>query len=73
MYKYTCIDLFSGPGGLSTGLKMAGIKPLISVEINDETVNTYSSNHEVDVIELEKCLSESKYLEEILHPNKNQY
>ena len=30
--EITSIDLFSGPGGLATGFRWAGIKPLIAVE-----------------------------------------
>lgn len=38
------IDLFSGPGGLSLGMKEAGIKPIVAVEKSRDTVETYS-NH----------------------------
>lgn len=37
-YKLASIDLFSGPGGLCTGFKWAGILPLIAVEWTDTTV-----------------------------------
>jgi DNA (cytosine-5)-methyltransferase 1 len=36
------IDLFSGPGGLTLGLKNAGIEPICSVEINKDACETYS-------------------------------
>lgn len=49
---YTSIDLFSGPGGLATGLKWAGITPLIAVEWSDRTVETYKNSHGADVIDL---------------------
>jgi DNA (cytosine-5)-methyltransferase 1 len=68
-FKYTSIDLFSGPGGLTTGLKLCGIKPLIAVEMNAETVDTYASNHVVDILDLEKYLSGEKTYEEIFLPN----
>ncbi|MCM1222768.1 MAG: DNA cytosine methyltransferase [Lachnospiraceae bacterium] len=53
-YKCVSIDLFSGPGGLCTGFKWAGILPLIAVEWTDTTVETYSVNHNADVFELSK-------------------
>lgn len=68
-FKYTSIDLFSGPGGLTTGLKLCGIKPLIAVEMNSETVETYASNHEVDILDIEKYLSGGMSYEEIFLPN----
>jgi DNA (cytosine-5)-methyltransferase 1 len=42
--KFNFIDLFSGAGGLSCGLKMAGLKPLYSVEIMEQAVATYNRN-----------------------------
>lgn len=38
------IDLFSGAGGLSCGLTMAGFTPIGSVEIMPEAVDTYKYN-----------------------------
>jgi DNA (cytosine-5)-methyltransferase 1 len=51
-FHLTSIDLFSGPGGLATGFKWAGILPLIAVEWTDTTAKTYSLNHDTDVFEL---------------------
>ena len=51
-FHLTSIDLFSGPGGLATGFKWAGILPLIAVEWTDTTAKTYSRNHDTDVFEL---------------------
>lgn len=51
-YSLTSIDLFSGPGGLATGFKWAGILPLIAVEWTNSTSQTYSRNHFTDVLEL---------------------
>lgn len=42
--KYTFIDLFSGAGGLSCGMVMAGYTPIASVEIMKEAVETYKYN-----------------------------
>lgn len=41
---YNFIDLFSGAGGLSCGLTMAGFTPVASVEILESAVATYEYN-----------------------------
>lgn len=41
---YNFIDLFSGAGGLSCGLVMAGFLPLASLEIMKQAVETYAYN-----------------------------
>lgn len=41
---YNFIDLFSGAGGLSCGLTMAGFTPVASVEIMEQAVSTYEYN-----------------------------
>lgn len=38
------IDLFSGPGGLSLGMKRAGIEPIACVEKNKDAVATYDAH-----------------------------
>ena len=65
-YTLTSIDLFSGPGGLATGFKWAGILPLIAVEWTDSTAETYSVNHYCDVLELKKYNSNNHIDEEYL-------
>ncbi len=42
--KYNFIDLFSGAGGLSCGMVMAGFNPIASVEIMPQAVETYRFN-----------------------------
>lgn len=41
---YNFIDLFSGAGGLSCGLVMAGFLPLASLEIMKQAAETYAYN-----------------------------
>jgi DNA (cytosine-5)-methyltransferase 1 len=65
-FRLTSIDLFSGPGGLATGFKWAGILPLIAVEWTDTTAETYSVNHYCDVLELKKYNSNNHIDEEYL-------
>ncbi len=68
--KYTSIDLFCGPGGLTTGLKLSGITPLIAVEINRETAETYCVNHDAEFFELEKYLNSP--MEDMEFPQSNK-
>ncbi len=70
-FSLVSIDLFSGPGGLCTGFKWAGILPLIAVEWTDTTVETYSASHNAEVMHLSKYSDEKgihqEYLEQFMH------
>ena len=44
MTTLQAIDLFSGPGGLSLGMKAAGIKPIVAVEKNKDAAETYAGH-----------------------------
>ncbi len=66
-YSLVSIDLFSGPGGLCTGFKWAGVLPLIAVEWTDTTVETYSVSHNADVLHLSEYVNGDEVNEEYLN------
>lgn len=44
------VDLFSGCGGLSEGLKQAGFKVIAGVEVNKNAAKAYRMNHSDTVL-----------------------
>jgi DNA (cytosine-5)-methyltransferase 1 len=45
MAKPTALDLFSGAGGLTVGLKRAGFRVVAALDVDSEATKTYSANH----------------------------
>lgn len=45
MEKLTAVDIFSGAGGMSIGAVMAGISPVLAIELDEHAVATYKANH----------------------------
>ena len=43
--KYSCIDLFSGAGGLSRGFMDAGYDVVLGVDFDDAALKTFKENH----------------------------
>lgn len=41
----TAIDLFSGPGGISQGLRQAGFESVLGADIHEPSIDTYARNH----------------------------
>jgi DNA (cytosine-5)-methyltransferase 1 len=59
------IDLFSGCGGMSHGLEMAGHRCLLGVDFNKEAIQTFAANHHEAAVYLGdiKQLKEKKLIE----------
>ena len=68
--SFTFIDLFSGCGGLSHGLEMAGHRCLLGVDANKEAIETFAANHHDAAVYLGdiKKLSDKK-LRELIGKN----
>lgn len=63
--SFRFIDLFSGCGGLSAGLEMAGHECLLGVDANKEAIQSFAANHRNAAVYLGdiKKLSEKKLIE----------
>ena len=69
--QYTAVDIFSGAGGMSIGAKMAGIKPVMAVELDLHAAETYKANHP-DIAE--KVLQEDiQFIKPLEHTDKNPF
>ena len=52
--KYTCLDLFSGAGGLSRGFYDAGYDVVLGVDFDDMALKTFKRNHgDAEVMKLD--------------------
>lgn len=69
--SFNFIDLFSGCGGLSHGLEMAGHRCLLGVDANKEAIQSFAANHHEAAVYLGdiKLLKEKK-LKELLNGQK---
>jgi len=45
MKNFVAVDIFSGAGGMSLGATLAGITPILAIEIDKYASNTYANNH----------------------------
>ena len=43
--RFTCVDLFSGAGGLSRGFYDAGYNIVLGVDFDDAALETFKENH----------------------------
>jgi DNA (cytosine-5)-methyltransferase 1 len=65
--KYTAIDLFSGCGGLTLGLKQAGFNVVAAIESDTLAAKTYKANHpKVKVVHKDIRTVQAKPLRESL-------
>jgi DNA (cytosine-5)-methyltransferase 1 len=63
--SFSFIDLFSGCGGLSHGLEMAGHRCILGVDANKEAIQSFAANHHEAAVYLGdvKKLKEKKLIE----------
>ena len=64
-------DFFSGCGGTSAGLRLAGMKPVLAVDIDDEALKTYRANFtEAAVIETDIRALATRDLEHLMERDR---
>lgn len=52
--RFTCVDLFSGAGGLSRGFYDAGYEVILGVDFDDAALKTFKENHgDAEVMKLD--------------------
>ena len=67
----TAIDLFSGGGGLTVGLKRAGLRVALAIDLDGQAVNTYAANHpDVHVARLDVQEASRDFLRSVLGGRK---
>jgi DNA (cytosine-5)-methyltransferase 1 len=67
MSKYVSVDLFSGCGGLSEGMRQAGFDVRVAVEINKDAALTYKMNHPAtEVLQMDIRRIEPRTIKELL-------
>ena len=66
------IDIFSGPGGLSLGAEMAGIKISHAVEIDINAASTFLRNHKDAIIGVKK-IGYQEYVDGIKQNEEDDY
>lgn len=70
MKKLTCMDLFSGAGGLSRGFMDAGYNVVLGVDFDDAALRTFKANHgdaeamKLDLFNLDNVNVLVKFLQE---------
>lgn len=69
MSKHNFIDLFSGCGGLSLGLEMAGFQPVYVNELDENALETYLINREENYPYLRSQNYHSKDIKSCLNKN----
>lgn len=72
--KFTCLDLFSGAGGLSRGFYDAGYDVALGVDFDEMALKTFKENHgDAEVMKLDLFNHENiKYIEDFVNERKIQ-
>jgi DNA (cytosine-5)-methyltransferase 1 len=71
MEKYKAIDIFSGCGGMTKGMRMAGFDVRVAVEINEDATNAYKMNHpKTNIIQRDIRKVKSKEIKNLLNKQR---